>query len=151
MKSIYQITNPSLIMIGIVIMLFFLETGCSNNPPGPPDLTLTYEVVSKDPAKYKGKRVKWYGRCGSGSFEKKGAGTSVKDAVFLDPTTDFRVTVRAFSADGESEMEFGSFRSYLLSKPCWVIGTVAGTHKIHLEGSQSIDMEVPVLHDAQFE
>lgn len=160
MKLNCRKTNPSLIMIGVLIMLFFLEVGCSNNPPDPPDLTLTYDVVSKDPAKYKGKRVKWYGQpTGGGTFAKKGIGSSFKNQPFVDSTFGPGVPIKAFSASGVSEKEQVSLMFDLMEmgqsgKSIWVTGTVNGTDKLYVRINDSRyqeEIKVLVLSNAQLE
>jgi hypothetical protein len=135
----------------IVIIALTLMFGCSNssNSSGPPDPSLTYEIVAKNPLEYKGKRVRWVGQCGSGTFKKKGNGSSVENAVFVDPSTNFNVEIRAFSANGESEMDRFSF----FGKTFLVTGTIIGTKKIKMTvgGNNETELAVPELRYAKFE
>jgi hypothetical protein len=136
---------------GIIMLVPALMFGCSNSSDssGPADPSLTYQIVAKNPLKYKGKRVKWIGQCGTGSFKKTGSGSVVANAVFVDPSTDFNVEIRAFSANGESEMD----RFLFFGKTFWVTGTVVGTKKIKMTvgGHNEIELEVPELRYAKFE
>lgn len=138
-----------------ILILQIIGCSNSNNSSAPPDPSLTYEVVSKNPAKFNGKRVRWYGQFGGGgSYTKKGMGSIFEDVIFVDPNTDFGGRIHAFSANGESEKDQFSLMFDLMGKTFWVTGTLDGTSKIKMKGGGSQfseEMEMPVLLDAQFE
>lgn len=130
-----------------------LAPGCSSNLPGLPDPSLSYEVVAQDTAEYAGKRVRWYGKFLSGKVEKRGTGSSV-DAVFVDPSKDLRISLRAFAAEGKSDKDNITLMFDIQDKPLWVIGDVAGTRNVRITvGPPPVEkeVEVPVLRNAQFE
>ena len=142
-------------VLRLAVILLVLAEGCSTNSSGPPDPSLTYEVVAQNVAQYRGKRVRWYGKFaeGKGKDNSIGKGSSL-DAVFVDPTTDLRVTLRAFAVEAESPKDNISFMFDISDKPCWVTGTVAGTRKKKITvGPPPVEkeVEIPLLQDAQFE
>ncbi len=101
-----------------------LAVGCSTNSSAPFDPSLSYEVVAQNPAQYKGKRVRWYGKCAKEKVKDRAGKGSSLDAVFIDPATDLRVTVRAFAVEAESPKDHISLMRDMLDKPFWVTGTI---------------------------
>jgi len=147
--------DPFKIFGAATVVLIVLAMGCSPASSLPPDPSLSYEAVAKNPAEYGGKRVRWSGQFAKGTAKDRwfGRGSSI-DAVFVDTSTDFRVTVRAFAVEANSPKDKISFMFDLQGKPLMVTGTVAGTRKVTITvGPPPTDeeLEVPLLRDAQFE
>jgi hypothetical protein len=120
-----------------------------------PDPSLSFDVVAQNPQKYRGDRVRWYGQLIQGEVRGKTVGTgSVLNAVFVDPSTDLRVTSRTFGVEAESHDSGMDLMLRFQEGPGWVTGTVGGTRKVKITvGPPPIEkeVEVPVLTDAKFE
>jgi len=149
-----------------------IAAGCNRSSPltsdavdrslptsGAGDPALTVELVSKDVATHKGKRVRWFGHqmsfeSTSGGGEQKTMYTYADVAAWQSGGSLHPFVVQMSSQKGEP----GKMPS-LGDAPmdAWVTGTVAGTHTIGLtrgspSGSESTSPEiVPLLVYAQFE
>ena len=146
-------------LFGVAAILIMLAAGCSTKSSDPPDPSLTLEVVTQNVAKYEGKRVRWFGKATKVESKDKTIGKGVTvNAIFVDTSTDFSVVMRAFAFEAESDKDMVSFMMEIQSKPCWVTGTVAGTHKMKATvsggagpSSGEKELEIPFLTDVQLE
>ena len=163
MKPINKLFFAAITSCSTIFLLFLLVMieGCSNNSSGPPDLSLTLDIVSKNPGSYKGKRVKWLGQIMSLELREKGKGM---DVIIIDPNS---ISVDPFGSEFQNRnafdnviafsVESDTIRGFTHDDVFWVTGTVKGNRKIkpnfgnpHDIGRKE-EMEVPVLVDAQFE
>jgi len=118
--------------------------------PGDPRLTL--ELVLRNTAAFKGRRVRWFGKMAASESTGNGSiytNTTVyvnnPDAASAKGFRNFAVEYKSSSSFPE---HFGDF---------WIMGTIKGTKKIFTtitspEGSQKrISENVPLLIDPEFE
>ena len=170
MKRIFKITF-TVLLAGGVVWIFFATPIASDirlwagehsiwgeNSARRPDPSLSYEAVAGNISKYRGSRVRWYGTYAGGESRNRIIGSgSVLNGTFVDPTTDFTVTIRSFAVEMTSPKDSVDFMFSILDKPCWVTGTVAGTGKGKMVvGSNEVspvqkEIEVPLLRSVLLE
>lgn len=134
-RSIFTLISANAALSCLVLFLALMMAGCSNKNSGPPDLSLTLDIVSKNPDNYIGKRVKWYGEIVEVEIKK-----GHFNYVFVDTRSG-----NAFRAKTDTALGINY----------WVTGTVTGTAEVKVRGSGPYQSErkmvVPELDDTQFE